>query len=148
MILKGYLFSLLYGVICLALGLFAYKLGAPKNQLKTEMPRAGELPFDSGRKMMSTVHPEGAGYVQYTKGAPDVVLNQCAYYLKDGKPTPMTEEAKADILAANKAMADKALRVLAIAERAWENQPAKYDSESMETELWQTFLKHSQKSRA
>ena len=80
----------------------------------------GEAPFDSVRKMMSTVHVSGGSVVQYTKGAPDEVLKKCSSYLDHGKVCPMTEEKRQEILAQNKAMADKALRVLAAAIRLWE----------------------------
>ena len=123
-----------------ALVVWANKLEAPKTKLKTELPRVGELPFDSSRKMMSTLHGREADFVQYTKGAPDVVIDRCKYYLKDGKAVKMTEEKKAEIVSANKAMADKALRVLAIAERVWEQKPETYESEAMETELCFTGL--------
>ena len=73
-----------------ALVVWAGKLGLPKYQLKAELPRSGEAPFDSGRKMMSTVHPVDGGFMQYTKGAPDVILGLCTHYLKDGQPVPMT----------------------------------------------------------
>ncbi len=118
-----------------ALVVWAGKLGMPKYNLKKEFPRLGEAPFDSGRKMMSTVHTLGEGYVQYTKGAPDVIIGKCTHYLADGKPVPMTEEYKQSILAANKAMADKALRVLACATRAWNEKPADFEAENLETEL-------------
>ncbi len=118
-----------------ALVVWANKLEAPKTQLKTELPRVGELPFDSSRKMMSTVHQGAEDFVQFTKGAPDVIVDRCAYYLKDGKPTKMTAEMKAEIMSANKAMADKALRVLAVAQRVWTEKPETYESENMETEL-------------
>ncbi len=123
-----------------ALVAWANKENLPKYELKKQYPRVGELPFDSGRKMMTTFHPEGGGFVQYTKGAPDVVIARCAYYLKEGKPVPMTESYKEEILLANKAMADKALRVLACAERAWVALPEQYDSESVETGLCFTGL--------
>ena len=123
-----------------ALVVWANKVGLSKNELKKERPRVGELPFDSGRKMMSTVHQIGGTFVQYTKGAPDVVVDRCAYYLKDGKAVSMTDEYRAEILAANKAMADKALRVLACSERVWEQLPETYETESMETELCFTGL--------
>ena len=118
-----------------ALVAWANKLGLPKTALKAENPRTNELPFDSGRKMMTTFHPSGEGYVAYTKGAPDVVVDRCAYYLKDGKACPMTEEYRAEILKANKAMADGALRVLACAERVWTAIPEQLDSDTVETEL-------------
>ena len=84
-----------------ALVAWADKLNLKKYNLKEQYPRLGEAPFDSGRKMMSTVHKLDNGAVQYTKGAPDVIIGRCTHYLKDGKPVPMTEEYKATILAAN-----------------------------------------------
>ena len=118
-----------------ALVVWADKLGKKNPALRAENPRVGEAPFDSNRKMMSTVHPANGGFVQYTKGAPDVVVDRCAYYLKDGKAVPMTEEYKAEIIAANKSMADRALRVLACAERVYENAPSEYAPETLENEL-------------
>ena len=123
-----------------ALVVWANKENLPKYELKKQYPRVGELPFDSSRKMMSTFHPENGGFVQYTKGAPDVVIARCAYYLKDGKPVAMTDEYRAEILQANKAMADKALRVLACAERVWKEMPENCVSETVETELCFTGL--------
>ena len=118
-----------------ALVAWANKLEQKKFQLKAAFPRVGEAPFDSNRKMMSTVHSTKNGCVQYTKGAPDVVIDKCTHYLKEGKAVPMTEEYKAEILAANKAMADRALRVLACAERVWDSTPASFEAENLETEL-------------
>ena len=84
-----------------ALVAWAAKLGLEKPQLKNELPRAAEAPFDSGRKMMSTVHTEKEGFIQFTKGAPDVVLDLCTHYLaEDGSAKPMTDEVKGGILAA------------------------------------------------
>ena len=114
---------------------WAKKLSISKIDLVKEMPRSGEAPFDSGRKMMSSVHPVGGKYVQYTKGAPDVVINLCTHYLKDGKPVPMTEEYKATILAANKGFADRALRVLACGTRTYSAEPASYEPEALEHDL-------------
>ncbi len=114
---------------------WANKLGLKKYDLKASYPRAGEAPFDSGRKMMSTVHPVNGQFVQYTKGAPDVVIGRCKTYLKDGKPVPMTEEYRNSILSANKAMADKALRVLACAERVYTEKPASFEPEALECDL-------------
>ena len=118
-----------------ALVAWADKLGLKKYELKAKYPRSGEAPFDSGRKMMSTVHTSEGGVIQYTKGAPDVIIGKCTHYLKEGVAVPMTEDYKAGILTANKAMADKALRVLACAERVWSNTPDAYDAEYLETEL-------------
>ena len=96
---------------------YASSLQLHKPSLEEQAPRAGEAPFDSGRKMMSTVHQDGQGYLQYTKGAPDEVLKRCDFVLEGGKAVPMTEEKRAEILAANKSMADQALRVLSAAMR-------------------------------
>ena len=114
---------------------FACKLGMKKQDLEAATPRVDEAPFDSGRKMMSTIHAVDGKFVQYTKGGPDVVLARCAYYLEAGEVKPMTEEKKAQIMEANKAMADKALRVLAAAQRVWEEKPADNTPEYLETEL-------------
>ena len=118
-----------------ALIVWADKLGLKKYDLKVSYPRSGEAPFDSGRKMMSTVHSVNGQYIQYTKGAPDVIIGKCTHYLKDGIPVPMTEEYKSSILTANKDMADKALRVLACAQKIWAEEPASYEAEALEEEL-------------
>lgn len=118
-----------------ALVAYAQKLGLDKRTLKKELERCGEAPFDSSRKMMSTVHRTPTGYVQYTKGAPDVIVQKCAYYLKDGKAVPMTEEYAKEIMSANKEMADRALRVLACAQRVWETQPQEYTASYLEQSL-------------
>lgn len=118
-----------------ALIAWAFKLGLPKTELKKENPRLNELPFDSGRKMMTTFHPSGEGFVAYTKGAPDIVVDRCTHYLKDGKAVPMTKEYKQSILDANKGFADKALRVLACAQRTWKEMPEGLNPEKVETEL-------------
>ena len=118
-----------------ALVAFANKLGNSKNTLKISLPRVAEAPFDSSRKMMSTIHKNDNGFIQYTKGAPDVVVGRCTHYLKDGIATPITEEYVKEILSANKAMADKALRVLACAERVWEALPEDTSAEALENNL-------------
>lgn len=114
---------------------FACKLGLKKQDLEKTAPRVDEAPFDSGRKMMSTVHDLGGSFVQYTKGGPDVVLARCAYCYENGEVKPMTDEKRAQIMAANKAMADKALRVLAVAKRDWNERPAGNAPEFLEQEL-------------
>ena len=119
-----------------ALVAWANKLGADKTTLKARFLRCGEAPFDSTRKLMSTVHVNGSGCIQYTKGAPDVLIGKCAYYIdSDGRRVPMTDEYRAEILRANKAMADRALRVLACAERVWDEKPVNYEPETLEKEL-------------
>lgn len=114
---------------------YANSLSLPKPELKTKETRIGEAPFDSMRKMMSTVHQTENGIIQYTKGAPDEVLKKCTSALIDGKEVPMTDAIKAEILSANKAMADRALRVLSAAYRKWENAPASYEPETLEENL-------------
>ena len=118
-----------------ALVVWSDKLGMKKSALKNEFPRVGEAPFDSGRKMMTTVHSTSNGFIQYTKGAPDVVIGKCTHYLKDGVAVPMTEEYKNSILASNKAMADKALRVLACSMKVLNSAPAEYEPELLENDL-------------
>ena len=114
---------------------WAHGLGLDKDDLKACAPRIGEAPFDSVRKMMSTVHASGGSVVQYTKGAPDEVLKKCVSYLDHGEVCPMTEEKRREILAANKDMADRALRVLAAAARWWKEAPEDFSPEALEQEL-------------
>lgn len=114
---------------------FAYAEGLSKGELEKSAPRVDEAPFDSGRKMMSTVHKTENGYVQYTKGGPDVVLSRCTYYLENGKVLPMTDEKRALVMAENKAMADKALRVLACAMRDHAEKPKSNAPEDLERDL-------------
>ena len=107
-----------------ALVAYADKLGLKKNELEASFPRVGEAPFDSGRKMMSTIHKMQNGFVQYTKGAPDIVLSLCTSAYVEGKKVPMTDEIRQAISASNKEMADKALRVLCAAMRTYSEQPS------------------------
>ena len=114
---------------------FAYSVGLKKKDLEKATPRVDEAPFDSGRKMMSTIHDLGGKFIQYTKGGPDVILSRCSHYYENGENKPMTEEKRAEIMAANKAMADKALRVLAAAKRDWDTKPADNTPEFLEHDL-------------
>ena len=115
---------------------YAASVALKKPDLEAASPRVDEAPFDSSRKMMSTVHAkQGGGFVQYTKGAPDEVLKRCTRYWDGEAARPMTEEKRAEILAANKAMADKALRVLAASLREWEAKPADNSPEALEQDL-------------
>lgn len=118
-----------------ALVAYANSLSLNKNDLKVANPRTGEAPFDSGRKMMSTVHSTADGIVQYTKGAPDVVLKLCKKALINGEVVPMTDEILANIVADNKRMADKALRVLAVSMKKYDSAPADYAPEALENDL-------------
>jgi Ca2+-transporting ATPase len=113
---------------------YAATLSLLKPELKKAFPRIGEAPFDSGRKMMSTVH-KNSGIIQFTKGAPDEVLRVCTSYIENGAIHPMTEAKRQEILKDNKRMADKALRVLAAAFRTYEMEPAEFTPEALEKEL-------------
>ncbi len=117
---------------------YATSLGLKKNELEESAPRVGEIPFDSGRKMMSTVHPTQEGFIQYTKGAPDVILKHCTCVYKGGREIPLTPEMRSQILGENKRMADKALRVLGSAFRRYSTKPSSYKSSDMEEKL--TFI--------
>ncbi|MDD6672929.1 MAG: cation-translocating P-type ATPase [Eubacteriales bacterium] len=117
-----------------ALVAWANTLGLKKYEIEESFPRVGEAPFDSSRKMMSTVHKTENGFVQYTKGAPDVVLALCTTAYLDGKMVPMTDEIRQAIVDSNKAMADKALRVLCAAMRTYKEQPSN-EAEELEQEL-------------
>ncbi|MCR5150190.1 MAG: calcium-translocating P-type ATPase, PMCA-type [Clostridiales bacterium] len=114
---------------------YANKLGMPKYALSESYPRVGEAPFDSSRKMMSTIHSVDGKFIQYTKGAPDVLLTKCTGYLSDGKVLPMTEELKAGIMKANKEFADKALRVLCAAYKEYSSMPPSLEAEDLEKDL-------------
>jgi len=114
---------------------FAYAEGLHKAELEKATPRVDEAPFDSGRKMMSTIHAVDGKFVQYTKGGPDVVLARCTAYWEDGEIKPMTDTKRAEIMEENKRLADKALRVLAAAKRDWNEKPADNSPEALETDL-------------
>ena len=112
------------------------KLGQKKNDLKHAAPRIAEAPFDSGRKMMSVICREGDALLQYTKGAPDQVLDRCTTWLDQaGVARPMTDAKRQEILAANTAMANDALRVLLCACRRHEYLPDDTTPEHLEQDL-------------
>lgn len=114
---------------------YANKLGQAKYELDITCPRVGEIPFDSMRKMMSTVHLEKGKYVQYTKGAIEILITKCNSYLKGNKIVPLTEDIKTKLLEKNKEYADKALRVLAAAYKEYDEEPTNYVSSDMEKDL-------------
>ena len=114
----------------------ANKNGMPKPALKEAYVRVGEAPFDSMRKMMSTVHEtKEHQIIQFTKGAPDEVLKRCTKALVKGEIVPLTEEIRKSILDANKAMADRALRVLCGSMRQWDAIPENFEPEFLEQDL-------------
>ncbi len=115
---------------------WAAKMELSKDQLRIDTPRIGEAPFDSIRKMMSTVHLHCDGTViQYTKGAPDEILKKCTHILKDGTAHVLTEKAKEDIMSANKDMASRALRILAAAKRSYNAEPVSYEPGDLEQDM-------------
>ena len=118
-----------------ALVAYANKCGLKKYTLEADHPRVAEAPFDSMRKMMSTVHKTDNGYIQYTKGAPDEVLKNCTRMYKEGGVRIMTESDKLEILRRNKEMADQALRVLLAAYREYDELPSDTSPEALEHDL-------------
>ena len=115
---------------------YAEKLGLSKNVKKNEFVRVGEVPFDSMRKMMTTVHKTADGsLIQFTKGAPDEILNRCTKALVAEGVVDMTDAIRAEILASNKSMADQALRVLAAAKKELQAEPTAYESDAVECDL-------------
>ena len=106
----------------------ACKEGLDKNELEKTMPREAELPFDSERKMMSTIHPAAGGYRVMVKGAPDVLLGRCQIAGADAKA----------VLERNGEMAGRALRVLGVAYKDIPAIPAELTSEDLENGL--TFV--------
>ena len=113
----------------------AHDLRLYKDELDEKYPRIGEAPFDSGRKMMSTLHTEDGKTVQYTKGATEMLLERCSGYWYEGKVHPITEEYKENVRRHAKEFADRALRVLGAAFRVWDTPPADQEAETLEHEL-------------
>ena len=118
-----------------ALVAYAHKCGLKKYELEAATPRVAEAPFDSLRKMMTTVHKTANGYIQYTKGAPDEVLKNCTHMLTDDGVHILTESDKLEILRRNKEMADQALRVLLAAYREYDELPSDISPEGLEHDL-------------
>ncbi len=112
---------------------YAEKLGVSKGKQKNILVRVGEIPFDSSRKMMTTVHQNKENkIIQFTKGAPDEILSICTHYLMDGEQVELTDTIKTDILNANKNMADRALRVLAVSYKTLDKKPSTFENSSLE----------------
>lgn len=114
---------------------FAFKNGLNKTELDEKHPRVAEAPFDSSRKMMSTLHNVEDIITQYTKGAPDEVIKRCTHYTEGGKVKTFTEEKRTEILAKNKEFADKALRVLAAAYKTYTDIPTDQTPENLEKDM-------------
>ncbi len=115
---------------------FANSLNLPKYELVKEYPRIGEAPFDSERKMMSTVHKsEKEGIIQYTKGACEMLIEKCTAYLKGNEVVPMTEEFKQEIKVQIKNFADKAYRTLGAAYKKYDKEPKDFEIDTLENDL-------------
>lgn len=117
---------------------YADSLGLKKADLVAAAPRVGEVPFDSGRKMMSTVHAAGGKFFQYTKGAPDEILKKCTHAVFDGHVVEMTDEIVAKISEENTRMGNKALRVFAAAYKTYDSEPQAYEPDALECDM--TFI--------
>lgn len=96
------------------------------------MQRVNEIPFDSERKMMTTIHKIGSKYRIITKGAPDVLIKRCSKYYEEGIQKTITSKQLNGIDENNNKMANNALRVLAIAYKDVDRLPNKIDSENIE----------------
>lgn len=123
-----------------ALVLASYNAGADKNELDLAYPRIYEIPFESARKLMTTVHKSSdmASYRSITKGAYDVLIERCSHIYKDGKPQPITVRDKNRINSLNAAMTGRALRVIAVAYKNLPKFNPKTDAASLEKDL--TFI--------
>ena len=117
---------------------YADSLGLKKADLVAAAPRVGEVPFDSGRKMMSTVHAAGGKFFQYTKGAPDEILKKCTHAVFDGHVVEVTDEIVAKISEENTRMGNKALRVFAAAYKTYDSEPQAYEPDALECDM--TFI--------
>ena len=116
----------------------ALKEGMDKNSLESQMPRTAELPFDSERKLMSTVHPVGGRLRVMVKGAPDVLLGRCTHILSGAAPADMTAADARRVSDANAAMAERALRVLGCAYKDIDALPGELSTQTLESGL--TFV--------
>lgn len=118
-----------------AIVMAAYNHKIVKTVIDKDYERVGEIPFDSKRKLMSTVHEDGAEYLIITKGAPDVLLGKCTSYYDKGKISALTKDKLRTIILQNEKMANKALRVLGIAFKKNGKKPVSVDSDNIENDL-------------
>lgn len=107
-----------------------------KSDLENKYPRVAEIPFDSDRKMMTTIHKaHDNNYKVITKGAFDNVIERCKYILKDGKIENLTDDDKSKIKLENEKMGNNALRVLAISYKNTDDIPERLNSDDVEKDL-------------
>jgi len=129
-----------------ALVVAAAKSGAQRGDLDKAWPRVQEIPFDSERKRMSTIHriddtragallPDAAPFMALVKGAPDVILDLCGQWLESGRGVSLNEVQRRLILEQNHDMASQALRVLAVAYRPLPENPSNVNPETIEKDL-------------
>ncbi len=111
-----------------------------RDEVEREYPRINEIPFDSARKRMSTVHetPNGSGYLVFTKGAPEIVLDRCKFMVCAGETRALDAASRDAILRANHDFANDALRVLAVAQRTLTAVPDPLTPDALEDQL--TFV--------
>ncbi len=116
-----------------ALVVASAKAGLWRYDLENSMPRKAEIPFDSERKTMTTIHKNdtyssnqgrlNAAYVAMVKGAPDIILSKCQYWMLNGEVVKLTDQAREQVLEMNTLMASQALRVLGAAVRFFDSLP-------------------------
>ena len=110
--------------------------GFDVRQKMTSEPRVEEIPFDSDRKLMTTIHKlASGGYLVATKGAPDELLKRCISVNEKDQPSKLTEQTKNEILNANRGLAKQALRVLGMAYKLMDSLPTEMDSDKVEKDL-------------
>ena len=117
----------------------ALEKGIQRKELEKNYPRVEEIPFDSKRKLMTTIHQLPNGMFRIiTKGAPDILLESCQKYEYNKNIFTLTESEKEKIKKQNIKMAEEALRVLAVAYRDIKEIPTKIEAKGIEKEL--TFI--------
>lgn len=119
---------------------YGIKMGLSVEETEGENPRVAELPFDSDRKLMTTVHQTGKDFLSITKGAPDILIERCTHILDNGTVRALTDEDRNAVGKANKEMAGHALRVLAVAHKSLEKVPESITPEILENSLTFTGL--------
>ena len=114
-----------------ALLTFCRTIGGDENKVREAFPRLQEIPFDSDRKLMSTLHFRNERYEMLIKGAPDVLLARCTSVEQKGEVLPLTDEIRSAIADQNRAFSSQGLRVLAFAKKVLsENRPLTLEDEN------------------
>jgi len=119
-----------------ALVVMAGKAGLWKDEAEGQYPRVDEVPFDSKRKRMTTIHRVGDGaYEAYIKGAPDIMVDLCDRIYVDGEVFALTDDRRERILEVNHELASNALRVLCVAYRPLDQKPVSPTAEEIERNM-------------